>query len=90
MEKVKVINATNKHKEFIIHANQKINSINHTEKENDLMQNIDQDLFGKNPLCKCIIAEINHKPVGMLLYSYVYWANDGQVIWISQMFIEEE
>ena len=26
----------------------------------------------------------------MILYSYFYWANDGQVLWISQMFIEEK
>lgn len=25
----------------------------------------------------------------MILYSYFYWASDGQVLWISQMFIEE-
>ena len=26
----------------------------------------------------------------MILYSYFYWANDGEVLWISQMFVEEE
>lgn len=29
-------------------------------------------------------------PVGMILYSYFYWANDGEVLWISQMYVEEE
>ena len=26
----------------------------------------------------------------MILYSYFYWASDGQVLWISQMYIKEE
>lgn len=26
----------------------------------------------------------------MVLYSYFYWADDGEVLWISQMFVEEE
>ena len=38
----------------------------------------------------CLIAEYEKKPVGMILYSYFYWANDGEVLWISQMFVEEE
>ena len=37
-----------------------------------------------------MIAEKDGNPVGMILYSYFYWANDGEVLWISQMFIEEE
>jgi len=27
---------------------------------------------------------------GMILYSYFYWADDGEVLWISQMFVEEK
>lgn len=26
----------------------------------------------------------------MILYSYFYWTSDGQVLWISQMFVEPE
>lgn len=26
----------------------------------------------------------------MILYSKFYWANDGEVLWISQMFVEEK
>ena len=33
---------------------------------------------------------VDGKAVGMILYSYFYWASDGQVLWISQMYIEEE
>ena len=26
----------------------------------------------------------------MILYSKFYWANDGEVLWISQMYVEQE
>lgn len=90
MKEIKVIYADKSHKEFIIHANNMINNINNTEQTNKLDQNIDSDYFCNEPKFKCLIAEIENNPVGMILYSYFYWANDGQVLWISQMFIEEE
>lgn len=55
-----------------------------------LKQNIDKDYFCDNPKFHCLVAEIDNKPVGMILYSYFYWANDGEVLWISQMFVEKE
>ena len=80
MKEIKVLKANKEHKEFIIHANNIINDVNDTEKTNGLRENIDKDYFCDNP----------KKPVGMILYSYFYWANDGEVLWISQMFVEEE
>lgn len=90
MREIKVLKANKEHKEFIIHANRVINNVNDTEQTNGLEQNIDKDYFCDNPKFKCLVAEIDNKPVGMILYSYFYWANDGEVLWISQMFVEEE
>lgn len=90
MKEIKVLKANENHKEFMIYANRIINSINDTEQTNGLEQNIDRDYFCDNSKFHCLIAEIDNKPVGMILYSYFYWANDGQVLWISQMFVEEE
>lgn len=90
MSNTNVINAIQKHKEFIIHANKVINNVNETEQTNGLEQNIDEDLFGSNPKFRCLVAEIDGIPVGMILYSYFYWANDGEVLWISQMFVEKK
>ena len=90
MKKMKVLKATKEHKKFIIHANNVINNVNDTEQTNRLEQNIDKDYFCDNPKFQCLVAEIDDKPVGMILYSYFYWANDGEVLWISQMFVEEE
>ena len=90
MKEIRVLKATKKHKEFIIHANDIINNVNDTEKTNILEKNIDKDYFCDKPKFQCLVAEIDNNPVGMILYSYFYWANDGQVLWISQMFVEEE
>ncbi len=90
MEKIKVLKANKEHKEFIIHANKVINNVNDTEQTNGLELNIDKDYFCNNPKFQCLIAEFENKPVGMILYSYFYWANDGEVLWISQMYVEEE
>ena len=89
-EQVEVIHAQPKHKEFIINANNVINNINGTEIISRLAQNIDNHLFTEKPLFKCLIAEIDDIPIGVILYSYFYWANDGQVLWVSQMYIKEE
>lgn len=90
MKEVTVLRANKKHKEFIIHANNAINNVNNTEQTNGFEQNIEKDYFCDNPKFHCLIAEIDNKPVGMILYSYFYWANDGEVLWISQMYVEEE
>ena len=90
MHTINIIHAEKKHKDFILHANDVINNVNDTEQTNGLRENIDKDYFCDNPKFKCLIAEIDGNPVGMILYSYFYWANDGEVLWISQMFIEEE
>lgn len=90
MANIKIIYANSKHKEFIIHANKVINNVNDTQQTNGLELNIDKHYFCTNPKFKCLIAELDNKPVGMILYSYFYWANDGEVLWISQMFVEKE
>lgn len=90
MKKVKVLKANKTHKEFIIHANQIINRVNQTYQTYGIENNIDKDYFCNRPKFQCLVAEIDDKPVGMILYSYFYWANDGEVLWISQMFVEKE
>ncbi len=90
MKEIKVLKANKEHKEFIIRANNIINNVNDTEQTSGLEQNIGKDYFCDNPKFHCLVAKIDNKPVGMILYSYFYWANDGEVLWISQMYVEEE
>ena len=88
--KIDIVKAKLEHKDFIIYANDVINNVNNTFQTNRLSQCIDKDYFSDNPKFSCLIAELDGKPVGMILYSKFYWANDGEVLWISQMFVEEK
>ena len=90
MKNIKLLHATEKHKDFIIYANKVINSANSTDQTLGLEQNFEKDYLSERPKFKCLVAEVNSIPVGMILYSYFYWANDGEVLWISQMFVEKE
>ena len=90
MNNIEIMRADKRHKAFVVYANNVINNVNDTEQTNGLEQNIDKDYFCDNPKFHCLVAELDNRPVGMILYSYFYWANDGEVLWISQMFVEEE
>jgi len=77
-----------KDKEFILNANKEINilsSLNDSTFDN----NIDKDLFEDNA-CKVIIAEVDNNAVGFVLYSYIYWANCGRGIYLSQAYVKSE
>lgn len=88
---IKVLSLEKKHKDFILKANDVINNVNSTHQTNGLSVNIDKDYFEGTKKFNCLVAETeNEKPVGMILYSKFYWANDGEVLWISQMYVEEE
>ena len=90
MNDINIIYANKNHKDFLIYANKVIDQVNDMQETNGLQLNIDRDYFCDNPKFKCLVAEVDNKPVGMILYSYFYWASDGEVLWISQMYIEPE
>lgn len=90
MNNIEIMRADKRHKAFVVYANNVINNVNDTKQTNGLEENIDKDYFCDNPKFHCLVAELDNRPVGMILYSYFYWANDGEVLWISQMFVEEE
>ena len=90
MSTISVIHANKGHKDFLIYANKVIDQVNNMNETNGLQLNIDKDYFCGNPKFQCLVAEIDNKPVGMIIYSYFYWASDGEVLWISQMYIEPE
>ena len=87
---IKILHAKKEHREFLIEANKIIDEINNMEQYTEFEKNIDNDYYCNNPKFKCLVAEVDGKPVGMILYSFFYWANDGPVLWISQMYIKEE
>jgi len=87
---IRIIHANHEHRDFLIEANKIIDEVNNMEQYTEFEKNIDKDYYCDNPKFECLVAEVDNKPVGMLLYSYFYWASDGQVLWISQMYIKEE
>jgi len=84
---INITKALPHHKDYILFANRKIHDISEQQAQTRLDKHIDQDLFGKNPKCECIVAELDKIPVGMCLYSKMYWADDGEVLWVSQIFV---
>lgn len=90
MGNIKVVHANSNHKNFIVYANKVIDETNNMNDTSNLEMNFEKDYLCENPKFQCLVAEYDEKPVGMILYSYFYWASDGQVLWISQMYIEPE
>lgn len=81
-------NAELKDKEFILNANKEINILSGLN-DSTFEKRIDKDLF-EDKICKSIIAEIDGETAGMILYSYVYLANCGKGIYLSQAYVKSE
>ena len=90
MSKIDVFHANKNHKDFLIYANKAVDNVSNMHETNGLALNIDTDYYCNNPKFQCLVAEVDNKPVGMIIYSYFYWASDGEILWISQMFVEPE
>ena len=87
---INVIKAERKHKDFLVYSNNVINNVSDMKNTNLFAENLEKDYFNDNPKFTCLVAEIDDIPVGMILYSKFYWANDGEVLWISQMYVDEK
>ena len=75
-------------REFILKANREINELSGLN-DSTLEKRIDKDLF-EDKSCKLIIAEIDNSIAGFILYSYIYWANCGKGIYLSQAYVKSE
>lgn len=85
---VKFREAELRDKEFLLSANREINILSGLH-DSTFDCNIDKDLF-EDKVCKVIIAEDNSNTIGFVLYSYIYWANCGRGIYLSQAYVQEE
>ena len=77
-----------KDKQFILDANKEINVLSGLD-DSTFDNNIDKDLFEENR-CKVIIVEVDNNVAGFVLYSYIYWANCGNGIYLSQAYVKSE
>lgn len=85
---IKFREAKLKDKEFILSSNKEINILSGLN-DSTFDNNIDKDLF-EDKVCKAIIAEIDNNIAGFVLYSYIYWANCGKGIYLSQAYVEPQ
>jgi len=76
--------------DFIIEANVAINEISGSTALAGLRQRLNADIFSDEPKAYVIIAEMDGRPVGMALYSWTYFANDGRIMWLSQVYVKPE
>lgn len=90
MKEIKIVKANKSHKTFLVKANQIIHNISEQAYESGFAKRLDADCFCKHPKFSCIVAECDGMAVGFILYSKMYWADDGEVIWVSQMYVDNE
>jgi len=56
----------------------------------DLNNRLRADILSEQPKAHVAIAEIAGQSVGMTLYSTVYFADEGEIMWQSQLFVMPE
>lgn len=89
--KISIRNMTNKDIDFVISANNKVHEAsNQTGEVFGLRERLEKDVLVEDPKAYVIIAECDEKPIGMALYSTVYFADEGQCMWLSNILVEKE
>ena len=73
--------------EFILEANAAVSEKGSNTVLKDT-ERLKKDLFGKTARAAVIIAEVEGQAVGMALYATTYFANEGELMWVSQMYVE--
>ena len=84
---VVIRNAKQEDFEFILKANKAVSE----KSSNTILKDVERfkkDLFGKPAKAKVIIAEVEEQVVGMALYSTTFFANEGELMWVSQIYVE--
>lgn len=65
-----------------------INTINGTDPlPTYTPEKLEQDLFASTPEVWALIAETKGSTVGFALFSQVYFAGEGHVMWVSQIYV---
>ena len=72
--------------DYIAYANREIEG----ERAKLSVDVLKRDVFSPTPKAHVVIVETPEKPIGMAFYSFTYWASDGPILWVSQMYIEPE
>lgn len=71
---------------YIVQANQAIEG----ERAKLTKELLLRDVFCATPKAFILLVEDRGQPVGMAFYAFTYWASEGPILWVSQMYIEPE
>ena len=83
-------NATIDDKEFVVSSNDYVNQVSGIKTQSQLSINFEKDILSDKPKAFCLIVEENKEQIAFCLYSYVYWANKGQGVYLSNVFVKPE
>lgn len=83
-------NATIEDKDFVVSSNDYVNQISGIKTQSQLSVNFEKDILSENPKAFCLIVEENKEQIAFCLYSYLYWANKGQGVYLSNVFVKPE
>ena len=83
-------NATIDDKDFVISSNDYVNQVSGIKTKSQLSINFEKDILSDKPKAFCLIVEENKEQIAFCLYSYVYWANKGQGVYLSNVFVKPE
>ena len=83
-------NATLEDKDFVVSSNDYVNQVSGIKTQSQLSINFEKDILCDSPKAFCLIVEENEEQIAFCLYSYVYWANKGQGVYLSNVFVKPE
>lgn len=91
MDNIKIRPMIKEDSAFIVFANKQVHKA--SNRENEIIrfeERIINDILSNNPKAYIVVALDNDMPIGMTLYSTTYFADEGQVMWLSNIFVKKE
>jgi len=91
INEIKIRIMTDKDIDFVVHANKEVHEAsNQTNEIIEFKHRLKEEVLADNPKAYVIVVEYNNELIGMALYSTVYFADEGQMMWLSNIFVEKE
>lgn len=77
--------------DFIVYANKEIHEAsNQTTEIIKFKERLINDVLSDNPKAYVVVALDGNKPIGMALYSTIYFSDEGQVMWLSNIYVKND
>ena len=89
MENIKIRKMKENDIDFVLKANIEVHESSRQENEIlNFKKRIYKDILNENPKAFIIIVEKENIPIGMALFSTVYFADEGEILWLSNLYVE--